>query len=210
MASRMPRKRHSTPIPSRRRAGGSAELRLYPGIYRPFAGTHRAGTRRGTTRARDDRAEKRLIKQYAKLLEMDGVKLNITDGAMRELAKAAIKQGTGARGLRSLMKLMLDTMYEIPDAVDISSVKIDEKVVLVSATRHSSPAEKAAAEPQPCPTTSSPATWSPTGSTHSPLRYPRFFDLVQGRRDVISLAWASRTSSPRGTFGRRRSTRQGG
>ena len=72
-----------------------------------------------------------LIKQYAKLLEMDGVKLNITDGAMRELAKAAIKRGTGARGLRSLMeKLMLDTMYEIPDADDISSVKIDEKVVL--------------------------------------------------------------------------------
>jgi len=72
-----------------------------------------------------------LIKQYAKLLEMDGVKLNITDGAMRELAKAAIKRGTGARGLRSLMeKLMLDTMYEIPDADDISSVKIDQKVVL--------------------------------------------------------------------------------
>lgn len=72
-----------------------------------------------------------LIKQYAKLLEMDGVKLNITDGGMRELAKAAIKRGTGARGLRSLMeKLMLDTMYEIPDADDISSVKIDEKVVL--------------------------------------------------------------------------------
>ncbi len=75
-----------------------------------------------------------LIKQYAKLLEMDGVKLNITDGAMRELAKAAIKRGTGARGLRSLMeKLMLDTMYEIPDADDISSVKIDEKVVLSQA-----------------------------------------------------------------------------
>ena len=72
-----------------------------------------------------------LIKQYAKLLEMEGVKLNITDGAMRELAKAAIKRGTGARGLRSLMeKLMLDTMYEIPDADDISSVKIDEKVAL--------------------------------------------------------------------------------
>jgi ATP-dependent Clp protease ATP-binding subunit ClpX len=50
---------------------------------------------------------------------------------MRELAKAAIKRGTGARGLRSLMeKLMLDTMYEIPDADDISSVKIDEKVAL--------------------------------------------------------------------------------
>ena len=72
-----------------------------------------------------------LIKQYAKLLEIDGVKLNITKGALKELANAAIKRGTGARGLRSLMeKLMLETMYEIPDADDISSVKIDEKVAL--------------------------------------------------------------------------------
>ena len=72
-----------------------------------------------------------LIKQYAKLLEIDGVKLNITNGALKELANAAIKRGTGARGLRSLMeKLMLETMYEIPDADDISSVKIDEKVAL--------------------------------------------------------------------------------
>ena len=72
-----------------------------------------------------------LIKQYSKLLEIDGVKLNITKGALKELANAAIKRGTGARGLRSLMeKLMLETMYEIPDADDISSVKIDEKVAL--------------------------------------------------------------------------------
>jgi ATP-dependent Clp protease ATP-binding subunit ClpX len=72
-----------------------------------------------------------LIKQYAKLLEIDGVKLTITNGALRELANAAIKRGTGARGLRSLMeKLMLETMYEIPDSDDILSVKIDEKVAL--------------------------------------------------------------------------------
>ena len=43
----------------------------------------------------------------------------------------AIKYGTGARGLRSLMeKLMLDTMYEIPDSTDIVSVKVTDKVVL--------------------------------------------------------------------------------
>ena len=72
-----------------------------------------------------------LIKQYAKLLEIDGVKLNITKGALMVLANAAIKRGTGARGLRSLMEeLMLETMYEIPDSDDISSVKIDEKVAL--------------------------------------------------------------------------------
>ena len=76
-----------------------------------------------------------LTKQFAKLLEMDGVKLHFTDGALTELAKAAIKRGTGARGLRSLMeKMMLDTMYEIPDSNDIASVKITDKVVLGQAT----------------------------------------------------------------------------
>ena len=72
-----------------------------------------------------------LIKQFSKLFEMDGVKLNFTNDALTELAKAAIKRGTGARGLRSLMeKLMLDTMYEIPDSTDIVSVKVTDKVVL--------------------------------------------------------------------------------
>jgi ATP-dependent Clp protease ATP-binding subunit ClpX len=72
-----------------------------------------------------------LIKQFSMLFEMDGVKLNFTDNALTELAKAAIKRGTGARGLRSLMeKLMLDTMYEIPDSTDIVSVKVTDKVVL--------------------------------------------------------------------------------
>jgi len=72
-----------------------------------------------------------LIKQFAKLFEMDGVKLNFTESALTELAKAAIKRGTGARGLRSLMeKLMLDTMFEIPDSTDIVSVKVTDKVVL--------------------------------------------------------------------------------
>jgi len=59
------------------------------------------------------------------------VKLNFTESALTELAKAAIKYGTGARGLRSLMeKLMLDTMYEIPDSTDVISVKVTDKVVL--------------------------------------------------------------------------------
>ena len=58
-----------------------------------------------------------LIKQYAKLLEKDGVKLNITDGAMRELAKAAIKRGTGARGLVTILERTLrDHKYELPSS----------------------------------------------------------------------------------------------
>ena len=56
-----------------------------------------------------------LIKQYAKLMAMEGVELEFTEDAVRELAAQAMKKGTGARALRSLLeKLMLDVMYDIP------------------------------------------------------------------------------------------------
>ena len=75
--------------------------------------------------------EASLIKQYVALMGTEEVTLNFTDDALTELAKAAIKRGAGARGLRSLMeKLMLDTMFKIPDATDIISVKVTDKVVL--------------------------------------------------------------------------------
>ena len=72
-----------------------------------------------------------LTKQYAKLMAMEGVSLEFTPEALRELAAQAIKKGTGARALRSLLeKLMLDVMYEIPARDDISAVKITRPVVL--------------------------------------------------------------------------------
>lgn len=72
-----------------------------------------------------------LIKQYAKLLAMEGVELEITADALAELAAQALKKGTGARALRGLFeKLMLDTMYDIPGAEDILSAKITRSVVL--------------------------------------------------------------------------------
>ena len=56
-----------------------------------------------------------MIRQYAKLLAMEGVKLGFTDSALRELAKIAHQKGTGARGLRSILEqVMLDVMYEVP------------------------------------------------------------------------------------------------
>ena len=65
------------------------------------------------------------------LIGIDVLVLTVYDDALTELAKAAIKRGAGARGLRSLMeKLMLDTMFKIPDATDIISVKVTDKVVL--------------------------------------------------------------------------------
>lgn len=66
-----------------------------------------------------------LTKQYEKLFEMDGVKLTFADGAMEAVAEEALKRGTGARGLRSIMEnLMLDTMYEIPGRKDVAEVEI--------------------------------------------------------------------------------------
>jgi len=71
-----------------------------------------------------------LTKQYAKLMAMEGVELEFTDDALKELAGQAIKKGTGARALRSLLeKLMLDVMYEVPSSDDILHVNITQAVV---------------------------------------------------------------------------------
>ncbi len=72
-----------------------------------------------------------LTKQYAKLMAMEGVELEFTPDALRELAAQAMKKGTGARALRGLIeKLMLDVMYEVPDSGDIINIKITKPVVL--------------------------------------------------------------------------------
>lgn len=56
-----------------------------------------------------------ILKQYQKMLQMEGISLEFTPEALDALADEAIKRGTGARGLRSLMeKLMLDIMFEAP------------------------------------------------------------------------------------------------
>jgi ATP-dependent Clp protease ATP-binding subunit ClpX len=71
-----------------------------------------------------------MIKQYSKLFAMEGVHLNYTKDALQALAEAALKKGTGARALRSLLeKLMLDLMYEIPSRDDIAEVTINRGVV---------------------------------------------------------------------------------
>ncbi|HVY70018.1 MAG TPA: ATP-dependent Clp protease ATP-binding subunit ClpX [Verrucomicrobiae bacterium] len=72
-----------------------------------------------------------LTKQYSKLLAMDGVELEFSKDALHELAAQALKKGTGARALRSLLeKLMLDVMFEAPTSEDILGVKITRPVVL--------------------------------------------------------------------------------
>lgn len=71
-----------------------------------------------------------ICKQYAKYFEMDGVKLEFTKEALKEIAAIAINQHTGARGLRAIMeKFMLKIMYEIPDRETIESCVITPEVV---------------------------------------------------------------------------------
>lgn len=71
-----------------------------------------------------------LLKQYAKLMNMDGVDLNINKDGLLAIAREAAKRGTGARGLRSIFeRIMLDVMYDVPSRVDVRSVSINEAVV---------------------------------------------------------------------------------
>jgi ATP-dependent Clp protease ATP-binding subunit ClpX len=72
-----------------------------------------------------------LTKQFAKLLAMEGVELEFTPDALRELAAQALKKGTGARALRSLIeRLMLDVMYDVPESGNIVHVKVTRPVVI--------------------------------------------------------------------------------
>jgi ATP-dependent Clp protease ATP-binding subunit ClpX len=72
-----------------------------------------------------------LVKQYQKLFEMDGVKLKFSQGALRAVAREALKRNAGARGLRAIMeKSMLDIMYEVPSQSDIREVAVSEEVIM--------------------------------------------------------------------------------
>jgi ATP-dependent Clp protease ATP-binding subunit ClpX len=71
-----------------------------------------------------------LTKQYAKLMAMEGVELEFSPDALHELARQAIKKGTGARALRSLLeRLMLDVMFDVPGSDDILHIHITQPVV---------------------------------------------------------------------------------
>ena len=66
-----------------------------------------------------------LVKQYTKLLELDGVALEFTDEAVDEIAALAIEKSAGARGLRSIVEeLMLDIMYKVPSDPTIEKVTV--------------------------------------------------------------------------------------
>lgn len=71
-----------------------------------------------------------LVKQYIKLLEMDGVTLTFDDDALREIAKEALKRKTGARGLRSILEgIMRDVMYEIPSTEGVRACRVTKETI---------------------------------------------------------------------------------
>jgi len=76
------------------------------------------------------RTKNATVKQYSKLLAMDGVRLRFTPDAVKAIAAKAIELKTGARALRSIMEnLMLDVMYDLPQRDDVTEVVIDSAVV---------------------------------------------------------------------------------
>ena len=72
-----------------------------------------------------------LLKQYSALFKMDGIKLDIKNEALKEIANLAIEQQTGARGLRSIIeKILIDLMFDVPDKKNLESVVINRDTVL--------------------------------------------------------------------------------
>ena len=75
-----------------------------------------------------------IIKQYQKLIAMDGVKLTVEDGAVREIANTAIRLKTGARGLRTIIEsFMTSVMYKLPSEKNIKEVVVTRECVTANA-----------------------------------------------------------------------------
>ncbi len=72
-----------------------------------------------------------LVKQYAKLFELDNVELEFTEDAVEAMADQAMLRGTGARGLRAIIEeVLLNVMYEVPSRDDVGKVVVTKEVVL--------------------------------------------------------------------------------
>ena len=71
-----------------------------------------------------------LVKQYAKLLDLEGAELDIRPAALHAIAKKALARKTGARGLRSILEnILLDVMYDLPTEQNVTKVVIDESTI---------------------------------------------------------------------------------
>jgi ATP-dependent Clp protease ATP-binding subunit ClpX len=71
-----------------------------------------------------------IVRQYQRIFEMEGIKLEFTEEAQRAVAKEAIERNTGARGLRAVLETaMLDVMYELPSRLDVIGCTITAEVI---------------------------------------------------------------------------------
>ena len=71
-----------------------------------------------------------LSKQYQKMFRMEGVELEVRDGALKAIARKALARKTGARGLRSILEqVLLDVMYDLPSHSNLSRVVVDEATI---------------------------------------------------------------------------------
>jgi ATP-dependent Clp protease ATP-binding subunit ClpX len=72
-----------------------------------------------------------LTKQYAKLFELEDVRISFDEGSLKAISKKAIERGTGARGLRAILEeMLLDTMFDLPGRDDVIEVRVTEATVL--------------------------------------------------------------------------------
>tara|TARA_R100000008_G_scaffold55913_1_gene34354 strand:- start:3183 stop:4541 length:1359 start_codon:yes stop_codon:yes gene_type:complete len=94
-----------------------------------------------------------IIKQYEKLFDLDDIKLEFTEDALREIAKEAIRRKTGARGLRAVIeKIMEDIMFSAPSTKYLSTVIVTKETVLSGAKPDCillSPETEASEKPKP-------------------------------------------------------------
>jgi len=71
-----------------------------------------------------------LLKQYQKMFRMEGVELEIREGALRAIARKALARKTGARGLRSILEqVLLDVMYDLPSHSNLARVIVEEMTI---------------------------------------------------------------------------------
>jgi ATP-dependent Clp protease ATP-binding subunit ClpX len=71
-----------------------------------------------------------MVKQYAKLLSMEGVDLEVRPNALKAIARKALARKTGARGLRSILEQsLIDTMFELPNISNVEKVVVEESTI---------------------------------------------------------------------------------
>ncbi len=71
-----------------------------------------------------------VVKQFAQLLHMEGVELEVRPAALKAIARHAMKRKTGARGLRSILEqALLQTMFELPSLSNVEKVVVDETTI---------------------------------------------------------------------------------